>query len=67
MRLADGAEEFAREIEAAAAGAAESGPRLRAFAVENTWDARAAELERWLTGVRAHGNVHNARTVKREP
>ncbi len=59
VRLADGAEEFAREIEAAAAGAAESGPRLRAFAVENTWDARAAELERWLTGVGAHGNVHN--------
>src|SRR5262249_59004290 len=25
--------------------------RLRAFARENTWDARAAELERWITSL----------------
>lgn len=57
VRLAGGAEEFARAIEAAAAGGPESGPRLRAFALENTWDVRAETLDRWLTGAGARGNV----------
>jgi len=63
VRLADGADEFASAIEAAAAGAAEDAPRLRAFALENTWDVRAETLDRWLTGEGAHGNVN----ARREP
>jgi glycosyltransferase involved in cell wall biosynthesis len=57
VRLAVGAEEFEREVEAAAAGGSESGPRLRAFALGNTWDVRAAALDGWLTHAGAHGNV----------
>ena len=60
VRIAEGAEGFARAILTAAAGAAESAPRLRAFALENTWDVRAAALDGWLTEVRGHGNVSRA-------
>ncbi|MFY9551366.1 MAG: glycosyltransferase, partial [Thermoanaerobaculia bacterium] len=48
VRLAATAEEFAREIAAAAAGAAETAARQRAFARENTWDIRAEALDSWL-------------------
>ena len=51
VRLAATAEEFAREIEAAAAGGAAGAARQRAFARENTWDIRAAALDGWLTGM----------------
>jgi hypothetical protein len=52
VRLAATAEEFAREIRAAAledAQGPEAALRRRAFARENTWDARARELDRWLS------------------
>ena len=42
VRLAATAEDFAREIEAAAAEGAAGAQRQRAFARENTWDVRAA-------------------------
>ena len=49
VRLAATAEEFARQIEAAAAEGAEGARRQRAFARGNTWDIRAETLEAWLT------------------
>src|SRR5262249_53047231 len=52
VRLGASAEEFARQIRAAVAEA-EAGPdaalRRRAFARENTWDARARALDGWLS------------------
>ena len=48
VRLADGAEDFADAIEAAAAEATATAPARRAFARENTWDARAETLAGWL-------------------
>ena len=51
VRLADGAEDFAAAIEAAAAEAAAAAPARRAFARENTWDARAETLAGWLEGL----------------
>ena len=45
VRLAATAADFEREIEAAAAEAPRTAPMLRAFARENTWDARAKDLE----------------------
>jgi len=50
-RVAATAEEFAREVAGAAAGAAQSAPRQRAFARENTWDIRAAALDGWLSAL----------------
>lgn len=61
VRLAATAEEFAREIEIAAAEGAAGARRQRAFARENTWDIRAQTLDGWLTAGR--GRV----TVNREP
>jgi glycosyltransferase involved in cell wall biosynthesis len=52
VRLASTPEEFAREIEAAAADAPGAARRLRAFARQNTWDIRAATLESWLMNLR---------------
>ena len=72
VRLAATPEAFAREIRAAASEAAEAvaGPdaaaRRRAFARENTWDARARALEGWLAAfapdspARA-GSLHRSR------
>jgi glycosyltransferase involved in cell wall biosynthesis len=51
VRFASTAEEFAREIEAAALPSSSERDRLREFARENTWDVRAAELEGWLTAL----------------
>ncbi|HEY1252908.1 MAG TPA: glycosyltransferase [Thermoanaerobaculia bacterium] len=54
VRLAATAEEFAREIRAAAAEAAkgpEAALRRRAFARENTWDTRARALDGWLSAL----------------
>jgi GT2 family glycosyltransferase len=48
VRLAASPEDFVREIEAAAAGAAVEAPRLRAFARDNTWDHRVEELDGWI-------------------
>ena len=45
VRLAATAADFEREIEAAAVEARRTAPILRAFARENTWDARAKDLE----------------------
>jgi len=50
-RVAATAEEFVREIAAAAAGAAQSAPRQREFARGNTWDIRAAALDGWLAAL----------------
>jgi len=50
-RLAAMPEDFAREIEAAAAAAPEEAPRLRDFARKNTWDVRAATLDGWLAAL----------------
>jgi glycosyltransferase involved in cell wall biosynthesis len=50
-RSAATAEDFAREIAAAAAGAVQSAPNQRAFARENTWDVRAATLDGWLAAL----------------
>lgn len=47
-RLAATAEDFAREIRAAAGDGAEGVRRQRAFARENTWDARALSLDAWM-------------------
>ncbi|MFN2386929.1 MAG: glycosyltransferase [Thermoanaerobaculia bacterium] len=47
-RLADGAEDFGRAIEAAAVEASGRAGALRAFARENTWDARSEALAGWL-------------------
>jgi glycosyltransferase involved in cell wall biosynthesis len=51
VRLAATAEEFAREIRAAADDRAAGAPRQRAFARENTWDIRAATLDSWLANL----------------
>jgi hypothetical protein len=51
VRLASTPEDFARGIRAAAAEAAEGAPRQRAFARENTWDARARVLDGWLSAL----------------
>ncbi len=48
VRLAATPEELVRELEAAAAAGPEAIARRRAFARENTWDARAEELSRSL-------------------
>jgi GT2 family glycosyltransferase len=45
VRLASTSDEFASQIEAAAADAPRTAPLLRAFARENTWDRRAADLD----------------------
>jgi hypothetical protein len=50
-RVAATAEDFARETAGAAAGAAQSASRQRAFARENTWDVRAATLDGWLAAL----------------
>lgn len=51
VRLAASAEEFAAAIaESAAEGPAEAA-RRRAFARENTWDHRAAQLDGWMRGL----------------
>lgn len=51
VRLASTPEDFARGLNAAAAEAAEGAPRQRAFARENTWDARARTLDGWLSAL----------------
>ena len=61
VRLAATADEFARQIEAAAAEGAAGARRQRAFAKDNTWDIRAGALEAWLTEKRTRD------TVNREP
>lgn len=48
VRLASTAEQFVREISAAAAQGPAAAARLRAFARENTWDVRAAALDSWI-------------------
>ena len=48
VRLAATAEDFRREIAAAAADRAGCAARQRAFARENTWDIRAAALDSWI-------------------
>ena len=48
VRLAATAEEFASQIEAAAAEGPDAVAARRAFAAENTWDDRAARLDGWL-------------------
>lgn len=53
VKLASTAEDFAREIEAAAAGGAPQAVRRRAFARENTWDARAESLDSWIADLYA--------------
>ena len=58
-RLAATAADFARELEAAAAGGEAQAFRLREFARENTWDARAETLDAWLTGARGRGTVRS--------
>ncbi len=57
VRLAATAEEFARQIEAAAAEGAAGARRQRAFARENTWDIRAETLAAWLTEARGRDTV----------
>ena len=51
VRLAATAEDFERQIEAAAAEADEIGPRLREYARENTWRRRARDLEDAVAGL----------------
>lgn len=51
VRLAATAEDFGREIEAAAAEGEAGARRQREFARENTWDLRAETLDGWLTGL----------------
>jgi glycosyltransferase involved in cell wall biosynthesis len=48
VRLAATAEQFVREISAAAAEGPGVVPGRRAFARENTWDVRAAALDSWI-------------------
>ena len=55
--LAGTAEEFAAALEAAAAAGPEEAERRRAFARDNTWDARAATLDAWLTSGGARETV----------
>lgn len=49
VRFAGSAPELVREIEAAATAGPEEVARRRAFAAENTWNARAEELSRQLS------------------
>lgn len=58
VRLAATAEEFARAIEAAAAGGAAGARRQRAFARDNTWDIRAEALAAWLTEMPGRDTVN---------
>ncbi|MEP6994030.1 MAG: glycosyltransferase [Acidobacteriota bacterium] len=51
VRLASTAEDFVREIRAAAREGPDGARRQRAFARENTWDVRARTLEGWMTGL----------------
>jgi len=51
VRLAATAEDFVREIAAAAAERAAGAARQRAFARENTWDIRAAALDSWIANL----------------
>ena len=55
VRLAATAEDFVREISAAAAASvserSEAAARQKAFARENTWDTRAAALDSWITNL----------------
>ncbi|HYB53840.1 MAG TPA: glycosyltransferase, partial [Thermoanaerobaculia bacterium] len=48
VRLAAGPDDFAREIESAAASAVSEAARRRAFARENTWEKRAEDLDGWI-------------------
>lgn len=48
VRLAATAEEFTRQIEAAAAEGPAGSARRRAFARQNTWDVRAEALDSWI-------------------
>ena len=57
VRLAATAGDFARELERAAAGGQAQAVRLREFARENTWEARAETLDAWLTAARSRGTV----------
>ena len=59
VRLAATAGEFARELEAAATAGEAQALRLRDFARENTWDARAETLDAWLTAARGRGTVRS--------
>jgi O-antigen biosynthesis protein len=58
VRLAADPDAFAREIAAAAAEGPDAVERRREFARENTWDARASTLEKWLTEGRGRATVH---------
>ena len=51
VRLAATAEDFRREISAAAAERVPAAERQRRFARENTWDARAAVLDSWIVNL----------------
>jgi glycosyltransferase involved in cell wall biosynthesis len=51
VRLAATAEDFRREISAAAADRIAAADRQRRFARENTWDARAAVLDSWIVNL----------------
>ena len=69
VRLAATADDFARELDAVAAAGEAQTLRLREFARENTWDARAETLDAWLTGARSRGTVRSEipeRTSKTE-
>jgi Glycosyl transferase 4-like domain/Glycosyl transferases group 1 len=61
VRLAATADEFAREIAAAATEGEPGTRRQRDFGRENTWDARAQALDGWLT------DLGDRDTVSREP
>jgi O-antigen biosynthesis protein len=66
VRLAGTATDFARELAAAAEGGEEQARRLREFARENTWDARAAELDAWLTAAPGRGTVRSETEDQRD-
>ncbi len=51
VRLGATAEDFRREISAAAAERVTAAERQRRFARENTWDARAAVLDSWIVNL----------------
>jgi GT2 family glycosyltransferase len=51
VRFAGSAPELVRKLEAAASAGAEEVARRRAFAAENTWNARAEELSRRLSAL----------------
>ena len=71
VRLAATAEDFVREIAAAAAERAAGAARQRAFARENTWDIRAAALDSWIANLpplapARRGRMRTARGAPRE-